>query len=207
MFKVLTRHRPRQLVRNAAKTAFTLIEMLIAMVVMAILAVVIVPALSPEDAVKVVSASHLLATDLEYAQSASLANPSDPVVIVFDDKAPRYWLARASDPDTPIDRPGSGGLYVIEMGVDLAHQLDGIRLEPGNVVDRTIAYDAFGRLNQLNDAFVRVHNHTGEIFVAISSATGDVSVVKQPPPIAEPAEAQGVDAGTTEHGGGGGKGR
>lgn len=177
------------------------------MVVIAILAVVVVPALAPEDAVKIVSASHMLASDLEFAQSTSLADPSDPIVIVFDDEAPRYWLARSSDPATPMTRPGSGGAYLIEMGVDLAHQLDGVAFEPGNVANRIIAYDAFGRLDQLDDAFVRVHNYTGEIFVSVSASTGSVSVVKQQPPVAEAPEERGVEQVVVELGGGGEKRR
>ncbi len=168
------------------RRAFTLIELMIAMVVVAIMAVVVMPALAPEDAIKLVSASHLLASDLEYAQSVSLAEPADPIVVVFDADAPRYWLARASDTETPIDRPGTSDPYMMEMGVGLAGQLDGIEFEVANVSDNTIPYDAFGRLDQLDNAFVRIHNHTGEIFVSISASTGSVSVVKQSPPVVAP---------------------
>ena len=174
--------RPRSIVRRA----FTLIEMMIAMVVIAIMAVVVMPALAPEDAIKLVSASNMLASDLEYAQSASLSGPTDPIVVVFDADAPRYWLARASDPDSPIERPGSADAYLMEMGVGLARQLDGIEFEVANVSDNSIQYDAFGRLDQLDNAFVRIHNHTGEIFVSISASTGSVSVVKQSPPVVAP---------------------
>lgn len=190
---IVTRHLPGHPAHPAARAAFTLIELMIALVVVAILAVVVVPAMAPEDAVKVVSASHLLASDLEYAQSGSLSDPSDPIVIVFDDEAPRYWLARASDPETPIERPGSGGAYVIEMGIEPARQLEGVRFEPGNVENATIAYDAFGRLDQLDDAFVRVYNHTGEIYVSVSAATGSVSVVNTPPPSAQDADEGGKE--------------
>ena len=183
--------RPRSTIRRA----FTLIEMMISLAVVAILAVVVIPALAPEDAIKLVSASHMLASDLEYAQSASLADPTDPIVVVFDDAAPRYWLAHASDPDTPIAHPSSGSPYIVEMGVETAQQLGGVAIEPFNVADRTIVYDAFGRLDQLDNAFVRVSNATGEIFVAISSSTGSVSVVKQSPPVEPepPADSEPVE--------------
>lgn len=173
-------------VATPSRRAFTLIEIMIAMVVVAIVAFAVIPALAPEEGVKLVSASHMLAGDLEYAQSASLATPADPVVVVFDPESPRYWLAHKSDPATPLERPGSGAPYVVEMGQDLAQALGGVGFEVGNVADATIPYDAFGRLDQLADAFVRVHNDSGELFVVISSATGSVAVARTSPPVVEP---------------------
>ncbi len=169
--------------RVSARRAFTLMEMMITAAVIGILAFTVIPAMAPEEGVKLVSASHMLAGDLEYAQSASLSSPSDPIVVVFDADAPRYWLAHRSDPATPIERPGSGSPFIVEMGVDLAQALGGVTFLPENVLDATIRYDALGRLDQLDNAFVRVSNAAGEIFVSISASTGTVAVGKSEPPV------------------------
>jgi len=158
----------------------TLIDLLMTVAVIGIVVVAIAPTLSPSDPVRLVAAGTLLVSDIEYAQSATLANPSDPTVVRFDDKGAGYWLALASDPDQPIPRPGDGAEYRIYFGVGAAETLPGVSLDASSIPDLTLTFDAFGRLNTLQNQTLSVINETGTMTVTITATTGAVRLSSQP---------------------------
>lgn len=157
---------------------FLLLDLLLAVVVMAILAAVAIPALRPNDSLKLISAATMITTDLEFAQASTIDDPTDPVVFRVDDKFARYWLAKQSDPETPIDRP-NGSPYEAQFGAGPHDYLTdiGLRLEE-SADGSTVQFDAFGRLTQTDDVFVMLSSPTGELAVRVASATGSVYIGK-----------------------------
>ncbi len=172
--------------RSRAPRGLTIIDVMITLSVMAIVTAIALPALGPNDSLKLVSAATILASDLEYAQSESIASPSDPVLVRVDAAGDQYWLARASAPDTPIMRPlsseadPSSDAYLTEYGDGRAIFLDGIEIEllgaDGGSGD--LQFDAFGRLDRLSNADIRLSNESDGLSVRISASTGAVSIVE-----------------------------
>lgn len=165
--------RSRSLSIACARRAVALLDVLLATALLAVLAAIAIPSIRPDDSLKLIGASVLMTADLEYAQSASLATPSDPTLVRFDADAERYWLALASSPETPIPRPG-GGLYEVTLGGAGAEQLDGVGLALEGVTNSTIRFDAFGRLDQPADAQVVFSASTGSLRVRVAASTGSV---------------------------------
>ncbi len=155
----------------------TLVDVLLTAVVLSIIAIISIPALRFDDPVRLISAATLITADLEYAQSATLAAPDDPVIVVFDSDNPRYWLALASKPDKPIPRPGSGDPFDVYFGKGNLPYLAGISLKLAEGGDQgAVKFDAFGRLDPPTDARIQVVNASGDIFVVVAANTGSVSM-------------------------------
>lgn len=172
--------------RAGLRRAFTLIDMMLVIVIMGILAMMTLPSIGANQPLKLIGAATILASDLEFAQSETLVKPADPTVLRVDLAAGRYWLARASTPDTPIDRPEAGTTatgprpYEVLFGQGDMQFLEGIQCQLEGVSSGvgTVPFDAFGRLSQTQDARLRVYNDSGDLFVVVSATTGTVSIVE-----------------------------
>lgn len=155
---------------------FSLMETMIVVLVIAIAAVAVLPTSSGDAPVTLQGASGSLAADLEYAQAQSVAHPDDPVVVVVDAANNAYHLARASSPQTPIERPGAapGTPYA----VSLAEGSDESSISlAASGVGAHIRFDSMGRLQQASDVVLTLINQAGRVDVFISAQTGDVSAV------------------------------
>ncbi|MEO1128789.1 MAG: hypothetical protein AAFX05_03665 [Planctomycetota bacterium] len=185
-----------------------LVDLLVSLAVLGIILLAVIPAVRPEEPMRLIAASTILASDIEYAQSATLASPQDPTIVRFDPEAGHYWLALASEPETPIDRPG-GGAYEVIFGSGDAETLIGVTLATESITDDAITYDAFGRLVQLSDAVVRLANDSGDVVVSVRATTGSVAILDgdaiDPPPQLEGGGGEplgGFDTGEGESLGG-----
>jgi hypothetical protein len=143
---------------------------------MAIVAAAIMPSLASGNQISVMGASYLLASDLEYAQSITLAEPDDPALIRFDTDAGAYWIARADDPDTPIFRSNGRDPYRVVLGEGDAAQVRDVTITLAGAPDDTIAFDGFGRLATLSDAVVTLTSVNGVRRVRIDADTGFVTI-------------------------------
>lgn len=161
---------------RAARRAFTLINMLITVAVMAIVAAAIMPSLASGNQISVAGAAYILASDLEYTQSISLAEPDDPAVLRFDLDAGAYWIARADEPDTPILRINGRDPYRVVLGEGDALHAQGVAITLAGAPDDTIAFDGFGRLETLSDAVVTLTSASGVRRVRIDADTGFVVI-------------------------------
>ena len=75
--------------------AFTLVELIVVMVVLAIMAAMIVPQMVQSASLQVNSTARMLLADLEYAQSQAIATQLDTSV-TFSTADNKYWLSNAS---------------------------------------------------------------------------------------------------------------
>jgi len=160
-----------------APLGITLVDVLLTAVILSILAVISLPALRFDDPVRLISASTMITADLEYAQSATLASPANPVIVKFDSDGAGYWLALKSAPDTPIPRPGSGDPFEVEFGSGAFPYFQGLKavLDSGGK-DGAVEFDAFGRLQPSLDVRILVINGSGDVAVNVKASTGSVSV-------------------------------
>jgi len=158
------------------RRAFSLINMLITVAVMAIVAAAIMPSIASGNQVGVTSAAYLLASDLEYAQSLSLASPEDPAALRVDPAAGAYWIARAASPDEPIMRSNGRDPYRVVLGEGDAAPARGVGIALTGAEDDTVAFDGFGRPTTLEDIAVTLASPDGVRLVRIDADTGAVSI-------------------------------
>lgn len=155
-----------------------LIDVVMMLAVLGIVVLAVIPGAHPGESMRLVAASTVLASDVEFAQSATLARPADPTIVRFDSEGGRYWLALASDPETPILRPDGVEAYEVEFGFGAYRDLWGIALDVQGMDDETLMFDAMGRLVVSSDGVIRLGNSTGELAVVVRATTGSVSVVE-----------------------------
>lgn len=158
--------------------AFTLVELLITVSILLILVGIVVPTLTPNDRSRLVSAAQLVASDLEFAQSMSVAAPADPAMIRFDPAnpaGPTYWVALSSAPETPIIKQFLTNPYLVTMGQGGASELTGVTFTLVGATDRVI-FDAFGQLVAPAEVRVRLSNPAGSLDVVISASTGFITI-------------------------------
>lgn len=113
--------------QHRIRPAYTLIEMLIVLVIVAILAAGGISMLGDANYAKLDVAVRLVHSDLDYARSLALSSPTDPVVLQIEDDGTGYHLARASAVGTPISGPN--GPLTTTFGVGRAAGSAGVRLE------------------------------------------------------------------------------
>ncbi len=152
----------------SAPRAYTLIELIIVMALMALAAALLVPNLVGQDSMTLQSAVRLLIADLNFAQSDALANQEFRRVVFFgpgtgpgEGPGTGYCIIKVPDEnyDTPadlddstvdyvIDPLHSMGRYVVNYGMD--RRFEGVSIESAEIdgddlVDRTeITYDTLG---------------------------------------------------------------
>lgn len=159
---------------SRSAVGFALLDIMITLSLLGVIAAVAIPALRPDDSLKLISAATILAADLEYAQSATLADPDDPIVVRVDAVSASYWLARAATPEAPIER-SNGDPYVVVFGSEDALLFEGLGIAVENGED-SVAFDGFGRLAGNDDARIVLSSDTGELLVRIAASTGSVYV-------------------------------
>lgn len=161
--------------------AFTLVELMIAVAILAVAVGLIIPSLGPNDRSRLLAAANLIASEIELAQSLSIATPEDRAVVKFDLAAPAgvtWWIAPASAPDTPIMRPYSTTPHVTTLGVGDAADLGGIGVTLVGTAD-TIGFEEFGRPDPPAEIRVRLTNAAGTLDLVLSESTGFLSMVDQ----------------------------
>jgi hypothetical protein len=155
--------------------------MLIAVSLIAVIGALLLPTLGPSDTVRLIGASRQLASDVEFAQSLSLSGPEDPAVVVFDEAGARYWVARASDPATPVLVGVDEEPYVVQLGDNPDSIADGVGVFASGVAGGELGFDQFGALAARDDAWIELRNGSGSIYVAVRGTTGSVSVTDERP--------------------------
>jgi len=146
------------------------------MVIVACVAVIGLLALpsARDGGARLTAAARQLTADLEYAQAVSMGHGDDPCVVVFRAEEPGYYLARVSDPATPITHPLTGGAYAVRFGHGTARPLHGVSyqsLDAGD--DDTLAYTAIGSLRDGVDASVTLRCGDATLRIVIDADTGE----------------------------------
>ncbi len=96
--------------------AFTLIEMLIVIAILAIIAMVVIPQMSAASSAQLDAASGIIASDLEYAKSLSISTQQWHSV-VFDESSESYQI-QDSDGNVVPYKMNPTGYYVVDFSND-----------------------------------------------------------------------------------------
>lgn len=159
---------------------FTLVEIIIVVVVLAIAAVLAVPMLSTASDLEVRSAAQIVAADLEYAKSMAISRQRN-YSVVFDLADNSYQVE--DDSSSVIPHPGRPGLSFI---VDFD---DDSRTENTTITDadfdsqQTITFDYLGSpfssvgvANPLNSGTVTLQAESFSFDIVIEPVTGYITI-------------------------------
>lgn len=150
--------------------AFTLLELMVVVVIMAIMGAMIVPMMAGAGEMQALSAARIIATDLQYAQNVAITMQT-PVTVQFDASADKYTLSNASG---PLKHPMTNKDYVVDFGTgDGFEQLD-LASASFDGVDRLI-FDELGSPDAGGSVTVLAGSQTYRIDVTY--VTGTVSVI------------------------------
>ncbi len=161
--------------------AFTLIEMLVTVTVLAIVAATVAPMLNNDGRLQVMAAAELVASDIEFAQMMTIAYPSDPMAVCFSAKEKKYWIAYAATPAEPIARPNSGEPYVVEFGVGRATGAADVAMTLNQMTDDSLTFDSSGGLLDFTKTpLIQLGTGSGAITLSIAAMTGSVREIDGP---------------------------
>jgi len=156
--------------------AFTLLEMLVTITVVAVVAAVVAPMFSDDNRLHLMAGSSVLASDIELAQVMTISFPDQAVVVKFDPSKQTYWLAYASDPDTPITRTDTNEPYLVMLGKGRALSAQGVQMQLVQVANDTLEFNAQGGLVDFTATpSIQLTRGGSKITLAVATATGTVS--------------------------------
>lgn len=174
------RNRQRKLVRYA----FTMIELIVVMLILAIAAAVVVPMASSAGSMQLRAAGNMVAADLEYAKSMAISRGVS-YAVVFNAATETYQiedLSKAvSDPQRVIDHPVKKGFkYVVDFRRD--GRLDRVDIVSANFNGTNqVAFDYLGSpfdgsSNPLNSGVVTLQASSATRMVRVEPVTGYITV-------------------------------
>jgi prepilin-type N-terminal cleavage/methylation domain-containing protein len=168
------------------RPAFTLIEIIVTMVILAIVAMIAVPMMSSAAPMQVRSAANRLAADLEYARNMAITHQR-PFTVVFDNSAANTNGYNLQDEDGTLTHPVIQQTFVVKFANERSISRvripsNGISIDPsGAVVAITFdylgtPYSGLDTINRLNGATVTLAADGFELDVVVEPMTGYVMI-------------------------------
>jgi len=174
------------------RRAFTLIEVLVVITIIAVVGAIVLPRLTADDQIRLTAASSIIASDIELAQVMTIAYPEQPVVVVFDPPKSTYHLSYADDPATPLLRPGTNQPIEVTLGEGRAASAAGVTFELIEIPGNTLAFNAQGGVEDLSTKpYVVLKINGREIGLKIATTTGTVSETTDIPKAVSPPKKGG----------------
>ncbi len=174
--------------RKFVRSAFTMIELVVVMLILAIAAAVVVPMASSAGTIQLRSAANLVAADLEYAKSLAISRGVN-CAVVFNATTETYQIEDLSKPTTDpqriIDHPVKrGSKYIVDFRkdsrldrVDLASvSFDGATGVAFNYVGSPFTFDGSSSNPLLNSGVVTLQASGIGKMVRVEPVTGFVTV-------------------------------
>ncbi len=164
------------------RRGFTLVEVLLVVVVLAIVAAVATARIGKTDSQKLIGAAQILAADLAFAQIESITKGEDPRVVVFNTPSTAgsvhgYHIAAAATPNTPITNPVGKGPYEVRFGFGRAAPLDGVTIAGQSVGgDARLGFGLYGQLDQTTNATITLACSGKSITLTIDAITGETTI-------------------------------
>jgi type II secretion system protein H len=161
---------------------FTLVEILVVVMVMAIIAGIAVPMMSDSQDAQCAAAARTLTADLEMAQSTALAQQAQ-VALVFSPDLKKYKVVLAAGQTltnyaslTPITNPfNPGQTYEVSLASELQVSRLVIQTASFGVGASTyVVFDSFG--SPTNGGNVRLKVRDAVLTVTVAPITGAISV-------------------------------
>jgi prepilin-type N-terminal cleavage/methylation domain-containing protein len=162
--------------RQTDSGAFTLIELLAVVVILAVIGAMAIPlAVSTAD-MQVISASRMIATDLQYAQNVAITEQR-PVEVAFVPASESHSLVYANESE-PLIHPMTKGAYTVDFRtLDGFGAVDVVSVNFGG--EAAVTFDELGAPDDAGSVSVQSGSHLYRVDVA--SATGKVTVTAVSP--------------------------
>lgn len=119
---------------NRRTAAFTLIEIMVTVAILAIVALIAVPMMSGAADMQVRSAANRLAADLEYAKNMAITHQQS-FTVLFDDSSDTNGYKIKNSTEDPITNPISGRDFEVQFAKDRSLsrvQISNMDLQPGD---------------------------------------------------------------------------
>ena len=160
---------------SATPAAFTLMELMVSIAILAMVAATVAPLLGDDRGLRVIAAARILSSDIELAQVLTIAKPEEPVVVRFDPAKATYWLAYAFDTETPILRSDSGDPYLVELGVGRARSALDVALTLDGLTNDMLEFESSGALTDFTATpMIELSSGPHSVTISISPMTGSI---------------------------------
>ena len=157
---------------SSKHSGYTLIELLLALALMAILASLAIPMIGDEDAMNLNSAKQLLVSDIELAQVMAISHPEDSIGVVIQQEG--WHIASLDDPATPLLDTFTGEPLITSFGIGSAASIEGVLITT-NAIENTIAFDQYGGLTDITqETQVEFSSLEYQALVVINPTTGSI---------------------------------
>ena len=158
--------------------AFTVIELMIALLIVAIVAGLATELFSGGRHERVDAGVGLLEADMGYARSLAIGSPSDPVMVRIAADGTGYHVAKASAPDTALTGPN--GPLRVRFGQGRAETAAGVALTSSG--SRDLRFGPFGGVMDPVPTLTVTETAGGQrAVVVLDPFTGDATVTYQSP--------------------------
>ena len=156
---------------------FTLLEILIVVVIIAIAALTVVPMMSSAGSLQIRSAANMIAADLEYAKSMAISRGQD-YSVVFNAATESYQIEDLSkpvgDPERIIDHPVKKGFdYIIDFQND--SRLDKVDITSVSFTNSTVIFNCLGSPDN-NGGTINLWAGGTTATVRVEPVTGYISI-------------------------------
>jgi len=146
-------------------------------VVIAIAFGLTLPLMGDSKELRLQAAARLLAGDLEFTQNESITHGDDPRLIKFDTDNNQYWIAAASDVDTPITDPVRKEPLLVSFGTGRASGSSGVTIQSISLGgDDELRFNAYGAPDQAAAATVTLACGPATMTVQVAPGTGEVTI-------------------------------
>lgn len=161
------------------KRGMTFIELMVAMVILAITSVLVLPLFLNQDALTTTATARLLWSDLEHAQAIALSRPDQRIALAVDTDGRGWRIVDADAPTVAIvdryDQLHAGRTLAVRCGEGRARMSVGVTIAPPG---RVIVFDPLGGLEIPGDENQELTVQSGDAMslVSVDSDTGFITL-------------------------------
>lgn len=157
--------------------AFTMIELMLSLSVLAIACALIIPLSGSTTLARADAAARILRADIEYAQVRTIAHPNDPVSIVLAEDGSGWWVARASDTGVPLPHETTGEPYEVILGHGRASMTASVGVDSTGLHGRILRFDSLGGLSgHVANPVFSLRCETSEVQLTVHASTGFIQI-------------------------------
>ena len=157
-----------------ARNGFTLIELLVVVIIIATLSALSIDMLRPNAEERLQGAARLFARDVEWARSATLTKPDDPVAIRIASDGTGWTVSRNSTPTVAL-KAADGSTMQRTFGTGLFESATGVKMVPSTTTARTIEFEPFGGVKQSPSSIsMTLQDSTVSCLITFESGTGNI---------------------------------
>lgn len=165
------------LASDPGRRAYTLIELAIVLLVLAIAAALTIPLFGNSNTTKLRAAANILAADIAYTQSESIAHGDDLRLLVINADHTGYRIATQSHPDTAITNPVNHEPYQVTFGQGDQRTLTGVTITATNLSSNNqLIFGALGQLDQTEPAVLTLSAGNSSLTVTVDPSTGQTTI-------------------------------